>query len=285
MQRIRNALLACISLLLCSCAKTPFSNGLPALRTDAVSERFRVVMANDNVDIQLQHATANHPAGTYVVKAGESIIDKILVEHPTYKNDTGTLVSYDTVIIRNENRLNWLRPYDTEISVTLYYDAIREIVFNSNGNLRSDVLCGVPEPVVLTIVGHDSIPHLVDTLLNHLYVNVAGGSGDLDLKVQCDRLSTDYVFGTARVKLEGKCPITFTYTSYNSHGPVDALNLWTNFHYIYHYGTNIVYAFAKHQIDINIFNNGILKYKKDPSGTYPEVPLDDTQPNIVPIWE
>lgn len=286
MRSLRNQFLACISLLLlCACAKSPFSNGLSSTKNGQVDDHFRVLVANDNVDISLQHATETHPAGSYLVTAGDNIIDKILVEHPTYKTDTGTITYYDTVLIHNDNRFNWLRPYDTEIKVTLYYDSIREVIFNSNGNLQSDVLYGVAEPGTTTTVNNEGDTITTNTLLYHLYVNVTGGSGDLNLRVQCDRLNTNYIFGTARVILKGRCPITYTYTSYNSHGPTDARDLWTNYHYIYHYGTNIVYAFAKHQIDANIYNNGVIRYRKDPNGAYPEVPLDDSLPNIEPIWD
>lgn len=286
MRSLPNRFLACISLLLlCSCAKSPFSNGLSTTREGKMDDRFRVLVANDNVDISLQQATETHPAGSYLVSAGDNIIDKILVENPSHKTDTGTVVSYDTVVIHNDNRLNWLRPYDTEIKVTLYYDSIREVVFNSNGNLHSDALHGVAEPGISTTVNSQGDTIVTNTHLYCLYVNVIGGSGDLNLRVQCDRLSTNYMFGTARVNLKGRCPITFTYTSYNSHGPTDARDLWTNYHYIYHYGTNIVYAFAKHQIDANIYNNGIIRYRKDPNGAYPEVPLDDSLPNIEPIYD
>ena len=87
-----------------------------------------------------------------------------------------------------------------------------------------------------------------------------GGSGDIDLLTRCDRLHTNYEFGTAAVTFKGDARIAYTTTSYNSHGLFDASELETNIHYVYASGTNITKAKAFHQIQIDNRNNGVNYY-------------------------
>lgn len=274
MQKLRNVLLVCASALLFSCAKSPFSNGETATRLDTV-DSVRVVMVYDNIDVVLRHADADHIAGSYQITTGENLIDKIKVEHPVHKINGKDIISYDTVTIRNYNTLNWMRPYDYELKLTLFYDSISEIVFNSNGKLETDIMKGVSKPDE----HEDDIWGFGD---REMKLTITGGSGDVNLKTDCFQLVTKYEFGTAKVFIEGKSSIATTYCSYNSHGPVNATNLWSNYHYIFHYGTNYINAFAKHEISAGNYNNGEIYYVVSADGSVPEV-LDTIGPRIHPF--
>lgn len=275
MLRLRDVLLVCISALLCSCAKIPFTNGDTTICHDTVDNRFRVVMANDNVDISLRHCDTDHVAGSYVITTGENLIRNIKIENPVHKIDGKDSISFDTITIHNYNKMNWLRSYDYELSVTLYYDSISEIVFNSNGTLDTDVVKG-------TFIPGAGQGDEYTGAMRRVKLTIDGGSGDVKVKTDCFQLDTDYDFGTAKVFLEGKSPIATTHCSYNSHGPIDARLLWTNYHYVYHYGTNYVYVYAKHMVNAYNYNNGVINYVYDSETNTPEM-LDTIGPNIGPI--
>ena len=268
MLRLRNSLLVCISVLLCSCGKVPLSNGDTTTQYDTVNGSFRVVMAYDNVDILLRSCDPDHVAGSYSVTTGENLIQNIKIENPVHKINDKDSISTDTITIHNYNQLNWLRPYDYELKVTLYYDTISEIVFNSNGTLETDELKG-------TLIPDEGEKRRVK-------LKIDGGSGDLKVKVDCFQLDTDYDFGTARVFLYGRSPIANTHCSYNSHGPIDAVSLWTNYHYVYHYGTNYINVYAKHTVSAHNYNNGVIQYVDDPENDTPQE-LDTVGLNIRPL--
>ena len=240
MQRAPLLFLAFVSLLLSSCSKEIFfSNGDIKDETRRLEGSFKVIELCDNVNVYLKHRTDSMaPGHTHIqLRTGENLLPNITTE-----------IHEDTLTIHNENILNWIRPYDITLDMTVYYDSIREIIFLSNGNLYTDTLRGY------TMFDLDS--------LSHLYLNVEGGSGDIQLLTHCRRLHTTYNFGTATVALSGDARIAFTSASYNCHGPIDATKLETNIHYIYSHGTNVIKAKAYHEINANNHNNGYVYYLK-----------------------
>lgn len=240
MQRAPLLFLAFVSLLLSSCGKEIFfSNGDTKDEIRRLEGGFSVIEMYDNVNVHLKHrADTMAPGLTHIyLRTGENILPNITTE-----------IHEDTLTIHNENILNWLRPYDITIDMTVYYDSIREIIFLSNGDLRTDTLRGY------MMLDLDTLPHL--------YINVEGGAGDIQLLTHCRRLHTTYNFGTATLTLTGDARIAYTSASYNCHGPIDATGLETNIHYIYSYGTNTIKAKAYHEINANNHNNGYVYYLK-----------------------
>lgn len=230
MSRLRNYLLASISLLLCSCAKAPFSNGVVKQETRQVPGIFHVLEMNDDVDVSLVHQPnlSNDTTTKVALEVNENLLENII-----------TKIHGDTLTISNDNHLEWIRPYNSTIKATVYYDSITTIIYNSNGRLDSDII------------------HSDDGRID---LQVEGGSGDINLHIDCERIHTNYEWGTATVKLHGNVTIAYTSTSYNCHGPIDAQELETNYHYIYSYGTNKVIAKAFTEIDGTNGNNGIICY-------------------------
>ena len=238
MQRVPLLFLAFVSVLFSSCGKDLFFANGPIVEEDRQIEGiFQVIELYDNVNVNLLQRTEEMvPNQTHIhLRASENLLPKITAE-----------IHGDTLTIRNKNNLNWLRPYDFTLDMTVYYDSIREISFLSNGKLTTDNLrgCVLPE---------------VDTL-SHLYLYIEGGSGDIQLLTHCRRLHTTYDFGTATVTLKGDARIAYTSSSYNCHGPIDASALETNIHYIYAYGTNDIKAKAYYEINATNQNNGSVYY-------------------------
>ena len=242
MSRLRNYLLASISLMaclwICSCSKSPFSNGVVKEETRIVQGSFCVLEINDDVDVQLTRQLIPSDNTTIKLEVNEKLIDDITTE-----------IHGDTLTIGNNNSLNWIRPYNSTVKATVYYKSIKTISFNSNGSLNSDIIHGYP------VYGSDASANKT-----HLYLEVNGGSGDIDLNIQCDNIHTNYNWGTSAVKLSGDVSIAYTSTRYNCHGPIDSQDLETSFHYIYAYGTNKVIAKAFNQINAVNKNNGIVCY-------------------------
>lgn len=242
MKRVPTVLLVLTSLLLVSCNKDIFfSNGPTSQITRKVPGTFRYLEMCDNVDINLIHSSEVANDSTTIIKitTGENLLDKI-----------GTTIHGDTLVITNDNKLNWLRPYDYPLVATVYYDSIYMIIFNSNGNLTSDTLRGYDKPSSDT----------TEAPLSHLYLQVDGGSGDINLLTRCDRLYTNYNFGTSAITVKGDARIAYTTTSFNSHGPFDAQELETNIHYVYANGTSTIKVKAFHQVQIKNKNNGVNYY-------------------------
>ena len=154
MRNTNHIFLVFFSLLLCSCGKDIFSNG-PVVEEDrTVHGNYQVIELLDNVDVTLIHRKEEMTPGHIHLRTCENLIEKI-----------GTEIHGDTLTISNNNKFNWLRPYDYPLYMTVYYDTVKEIIFNSNGNLSTDTLYGYTRPDI------DS--------LSHLFVNISGGSGDV----------------------------------------------------------------------------------------------------------
>ena len=138
-------LLACISLLCFSCKK--FSNGDVTEIRKLVESPFQVIELCDNVNVTLKHSDVANPAGTVIIKTGENLIDGITAEIEEHtievENDDGTdTLLFNKLVIRNENTLDFLRPYDYTLEMTVYYDTLLKIFFNSNGIITTDTLRG-----------------------------------------------------------------------------------------------------------------------------------------------
>lgn len=237
MRRNRLFLLAFCSLILCSCGKLPLSNGKLTEETRHVDGKFKVLEMLDNVDVELvKEPTASATTTRIHVEANENLIDNITAE-----------IHGDTLTIRNENQADWIRPYDYTDVVTVYYDTLYRIIFNSNGALHSDTLHGYLTP------GNPDPK-------SHLYLSVDGGSGDIDLTVDVDWINTIYNWGTSAITLKGDAKIANTSASYNCHGPINAQEMEANYHFVYSYGTGKITAKAFQEVNANNYNNGVICY-------------------------
>ena len=263
MKSVTGVLLALISaVLVTSCRKDSiFSNGEVVERTlDYRNHYFKCVEMCDDVDVKLLHCDESHPYGTIVVRAGSRLIDSILAD----------TTKPDTLIINNRNRLKWLRPYDAITEMTIYYDSLSTIVFNSNGRLITDDLCGICIPIEMdttmiieNVITQDSTVY--DTIspimtMPALRIDVLGGSGDIEVNVNCYQFVFQYEAGTSMVNLSGNASITYAYTSENAHGPVNCKALNTNIFYATSYGTNNMIVKAFHSVDAKNYNNGTVYF-------------------------
>ena len=249
-------LLACISLL-CACSKSPFSNGEVSDYYRVADQPFQIVEIGDDLDVSLKHCDHEHPAGTIIIRIGENLIDGIGtdVEERTVENDGDTLV-LNALVISNNNTFNYLRPYDFTREMTVYYDSLLMVIFNSNANLvQTDTLRGY---LFNTQFTQDTIEW--DSLAPNLILEVDGGSGNFNVLTNCYRLSTKYIHGTSNLNIKGNATMASTFADYDCHGVINSKDLNTHISYITTYGTNTIKTKSYHMLDVKNHNIGEVHY-------------------------
>ena len=237
-------LLACISLLCFSCKK--FSNGDVTERQYIVDSPFQVIELCDNVNVKLKHSDAANPAGKVIVKTGENLIDLITtkIEEQAIEVDTdyGTdTLFFNKLVIRNENTLDFLRPYDYTLDMTVRgYEYLTD--FSTD---------------------NDSVPGTFYSLAPNLLLEIEGGSGEFTVLTNCYRLITKYAQGTSNINVKGLVERAETFGDYESHGIINGIDLEADlYHRVIYYGTNTVYAKAFRRIIAKNDNIGRIFYAR-----------------------
>lgn len=238
-------LLAFISLL-ASCGKAPFSNGEEKEFERRLDPSFNTIDIGDNFNVTLLHSDSDHPGGLVRIKTGENLIDGILTE-----------VDGDTLVIRNNNGLGFLRPYDYTREITVYYDTLFWIKLNSNADcIQTDTLRGYIELTHFEV--NDSISY--DSLVSNLLVEIKGGSGDFNILTNCYKTRLRYLFGTSNLHVKGVSEHTIVSGGYDCHGVIDCSQLESKYLWIEYDGTNAVTGKAIHTFSATNNNIGVVHY-------------------------
>lgn len=249
-------LLACISLLYCSCNK--FSIGDITEETRPPVEPFQVVEIRDDIDVSLRHSNADTLAGTVRIKTGVNLIDAINAQTEAYLEIEGDDTSrYTKLVITNDNSNNYLRPYTHTPRMTVYYDTLYKIIFHSNAQIHTDTLRGYS---FSTHFASDTLEW--DSLAPNLILEVEGGSGNFNVLTNCYKLISKYIHGTSTLNIKGRASLASTYADYDCHGIINSKELNTNVYYITTYSTNIIKARAYHMLDVKNGNIGEVHYLK-----------------------
>lgn len=249
-------LLACISIF-CACGKNPFSNGEVHEYERKAGQPFQIVDIGGNLDVSLKHCDADHPAGTIVIKIGENLIDNIEteIEERFIENDQDSLLM-NALVIRDNNAQSYLRPYDYIREMTVYYDSLLKITFNSNADMvQTDTLRGY---LINTHFAQDTIEW--DSLASNLILDVEGGSGNFNILTNCYKVMAKYIHGTSNISIKGKATLASTFADYDCHGVIDSKNLDTQIHYITTSSTNIIKTRCYNLLDIKNKNIGEVHY-------------------------
>lgn len=228
-------------LMLGSCSK--FSNGEPVSEQRSLDHRFETISMYHNVNVRLVHDS--HPR--VELTCPKNLIEKVTTE-----------VMGDTLYIKNENDLNWLRSFDYSIDMTVYYDSLREIDFASNGHLFcTDSLKGMWEMTI------DTVEDIIDTLYTrNLLLRVKEGSGPIDLTIDCDVLKDYFINGTADINLRGRA--NYAEHISRSYGPIHAEALNTNLVKVQSRSTNDIYVWARTELSATLYSIGNVYYKGHP---------------------
>lgn len=164
-----------------------------------------------------------------VVEAGENIINGII-----------TNLNGGELILGNSNRCNWLRSYSKPLNVYVYTNNLLKIHYESSGNITC-----------------------TDTLRSDsLLIDIWGGCGNIDLKLNINKGIFNLHKGTATVDLDGICNISSVYSA--DYGLMQLTGLKTGFTFITTLGTNDSYVNAKLQLNATIRSIGNIYFSGDP---------------------
>ena len=234
-----------VSLIVTSCSKMDalFKNGEPVTEYRDVNQPFTVVSMFNNVNVRL--VQDRHPR--LELTCPKNLIEKITTE-----------VDNDTLVIRNENNFNWIRSFDYNIDLTVYYDSLRSINFYSIGQLLStDSLVGMKAQVV------DTVGNVNDSIKRGIFIlRILEGSGDIDLTFNCNILKTVFNNGTSTVTLKGRAGYTEHYMK--SYGVIHAENMYSNIVKVMSHSTNDIYVWAHSTFHAHLHNIGNAYYKGHP---------------------
>lgn len=220
---------------LISCNKdggTCLSNTGPIITQERSISDFDSIFVNDYVNLVLTQDTLNRVR----VEAGQNIINGISTE-----------VTDRRLFIYNNNECNWLRSYNKTITIYISVKNLAKLSYNSSGN-------------VTTANALES---------NNLWVDVWGGCGTIDLKLNVYQGIFIEHMGTADFKLHGICKINSIYAG--DFGLFDCKDLETDYTYIKNYGSNDCYIKVTKYLDATIGSIGSIYYRGEPDTLYTNI--------------
>ena len=214
-----------------SCKKAPLTVGPIVTQTRELPD-FNELRINDNINISLVRSDTCY----IVIKSGKNIIDNIT-----------TNVSSGVLSICNTTTLNWIRPYDYELSATLYFKDIRNLIFSSSGALTTE---------------NNYTGQL--TPGNFYRLEVDDGSGDLNLNISnCKEFRVVYKFGVSRLTIHGENNTNLSIYK-KSYGIIDAQDYEAQSVDITNNSQGDCYINAQKTINAEINHCGNIYYKGDP---------------------
>ncbi|HOI87291.1 MAG TPA: head GIN domain-containing protein [Lentimicrobium sp.] len=221
--------LTLLVVLLASCKPEQLDDCFTSTGSLTTEERspgfYNRISLNDNVNLVL--VAGNQPK--LKVEAGKNLLKAIK-----------TIVSDSTLEIRNTMKCNWVRNYKKEITVYATAPALKEIRYESSGDVSTTGQLAV----------------------DSLEFNIWGGSGTIELDLNTENLKLALHYGTTDLHVKGKSIITTIFA--NSYGPFYCNELISNIVYIRNSGTNNCYVYARHILEVEITSVGSIYYAGDP---------------------
>jgi len=189
------------------------------------SESFSKIIVNDNIDIIIEPGTSE----LLTVIAGKNLLDKIITE-----------IDGDTLTISNNNSCNWVRDFSVPITVRIPISNLSEIEYRSIGDINcTDTIFG-----------------------DSLIINVFEGAGTLNLLTNSYLVRTNLHYGTADIKVSGRCNLSYVYSA--SFGLIDNRNLISKQVYVGSKSSNDVYVNALSTIAATTEGIGNIYYFGSP---------------------
>lgn len=227
------------SLMLISCQKDEifsiFKNGKTVTERRIIVGDFNTIEMYDNVNVVLIQDDT-----TYVeLITGENLIEGII-----------TSVQDSALIIRNDNRFDWLRSYDYPLILHLHFKELKHISYHATASLTTD------SPILGA-----SDPQTQNSTDQELCLHIFEGSGDIDIKVDVRTLRINYHFGTSKVHCSGHS--TFSYIYQNSFGPIYADDLYSNYVFLTNKSINDTYVRFSVAMHVAIAKIGNIYYRGD----------------------
>jgi hypothetical protein len=224
------AVLPLLSILLTGCEKDEgacVSSTGKVIIQERPAQYFQTVEVYDNINLIL---TQDIAASRIMVEAGKNLMEGIITEI-----DSGRLV------IRNNNRCNWLRSFEIPINVYLTFPDLDTIIFRAAGNITCSN-AWTNESVCLDVIE---------------------GAGNIDLKLQVYRSFILVRYGTTSINLEGFSQVSTLIS--HGFGPLHAENLISKFTYVSTRSPNDLFVYSSVEMAVEIGNIGNVYYRGDPA--------------------
>ena len=244
-----------VSFIAVSCNK---NNSIVSLSRTV--DPFQAICMKDNINVRLKHSDSQNPTGTIELKYPEKLMEKIVTE--TKEN---------TLFISNNQLFNWTDTYD-DCSLTVYFDSLREIQYESLGFLISDdTIYGMKKTKSDTIIVYNDSISSFDTIIKpsqsrsfRLFVN--SGCGDIDLTLKVQVYKGEYGLGTSKITLKGERTYGDT-LSYSEHvsrffGRIDASELESEIVVVSSESPNDILVWVNNRLEANLRYLGDVYYKK-----------------------
>ncbi len=187
---------------------------------------FNSILLRDNVNLIL---TQSDTVGVRI-ESGKNLIGGI----ETNVNESGVLE------IRNHNGCNWIRSYNTPINVHLSYIQIDSIEYRSIGDITTT--------------------NVMDSYM--FWLNVQEGAGTIAMELNVNTLYCALNYGTADIKLTGKCHLVYTYSA--SFGLIDMVDLESGIVFANNRSSNNMFVNAQETLGVSIGSIGDIYYKGNP---------------------
>jgi len=217
-----------IPLIMSGCAKNGgacLSTTGPMIRQARNVPYFNLIDLQDNVNLILTTDTANYVK----VEAGQNII-----------NGVTTNVADGRLIIRNNNKCNWLRDYSRPVNVYASVNKLWKIIYNGSGDIKTT-----------GTLTQDS-----------LRIEVMGGCGTIEVTLDLWQGSFTLGTGTVGFILHGVCAISSVYSG--DFGLFDARDMKTGYTFITSKGSNDCYVQVVNSLEATIGSIGNIYYSGDP---------------------
>jgi len=215
-------------ILLCSCNKDGSRCLSPSGRIiiqDRHISEFDSIRVLDNVDVILVQDSMNRVQ----VEAGENIIGGIRTE-----------LSGRELVLSNSNMCNWMRSYSKPINVYVSVKNLLKINYDGSGDI-----------------------HCTDTIrTGYLKLEMWGGCGNINLKINVDDGYFIQYMGTATLVVSGICKISNVHAG--DYGLLNLGALKTGYTFVTNNSSNDCYVSAIHGINATISSIGNIYYKGDP---------------------
>lgn len=200
------------------------SSGEVIMQNRQLSE-FDSIRVYDYLNVILIPDTYNN----VTVEAGRNIITGISTE-----------ISGRELILRNNNNCNWLRNYSKPINVYLTVKNLQKIHYESSGNISC-----------------------TDTIRSGLLkIEMWGGAGNIDLKVNIGEGFFIQQIGTSTLTLNGKCGISNVYAG--DFGLLQLKGLKTGYTFVTNNSSNDCYVSATYALEATISSIGNIYYSGNP---------------------
>ncbi|HLN52907.1 MAG TPA: DUF2807 domain-containing protein [Lentimicrobium sp.] len=215
--------------LITSCKKEKlddcFTSAGEFVSVERPASYFHSVNMRDNVNLIIKSGD-NFSIET---QGGRNLVDAI-----------GTEIKDSILFITNSLLCNWVRDYDNPLNVVITSPALKDIRYESSGDISTDELL----------------------IIDELAISVWGGGGSINLELDCRILDLGLHYGTVDFNVKGKSKMTTIYA--NSYGPFYCNLLDSEIVYIRNQGTNDCYIHANHILEAVITSIGSIYYSGNP---------------------